>query len=185
MKASNWPNFLGATWFWWIVLITGAALGAFLTCVIRLLVGDGEKAPWVELFAALFAAAAFIVALATYRFASVKSRNDLFGAMHDRLISKEVQATREFLSNATKDDVRRLFEPGNSMFQDVNHTLALYETFSMFAEKRLVNAELYEEAWGRNLRTRRQAILWFLDYREANDKFPSWPHLRRFLNAQV
>lgn len=181
MKAFGLANFLGATWLWWIVLITGAALGAFVTCAVRLAVGDGPKAPWAELITAFLAGLAFVIALATYRFTWMKSQNDLFGVMHDRLLSPEVQTARKFLSNATKEQVGDLFLPGNRQHEIINHTLALYETFSMYAEKRLVNPALYEEMWGQNLRSRRQTILWFLEFRKDKDGFESWPHLRRFL----
>lgn len=183
MKSFGAARFFGATWLWWIVLLTGASLGAFVTCAVRVAAGQGPKGPWAELITAFLAAAAFVLALASYRFTWVKSRNDLFATMHDKLLAQDVQEARKTLVDATYEEVRALFEPSNhGQFKPVNHTLALYETFSMYAERGYVDRALYRDMWGVVLYKLRRQIRWFMDIREKRDGFKSWPHLRRFLD---
>lgn len=181
MRAFGLARIVGETWLWWIVLLTGLALGAFITCAIRVGVGGVNMERWPEMATAIFALLAFIVALLTYRFTLHKHQKDLFVQVHDKLIDPEIQKGRGILAERVgkKSDVGRLSDVD---FRLVNASLALYDTLAMYTQNQDLKLEHVRETWGTAMHRQAGAIRVFIDYREDNDRYRSWPHLRWFLS---
>ncbi len=162
-----------------VPLATGAVAGAIVTCIVRLLVGPGVSGPWLQLIGASVAAAAFVLALRTFNFNQLKSRSDLFNAMHTKLLESDIQYGRAVLSDITRpsdiDDMK------SEDFKSANRALAHYDTLAMYALRGDVVLENVVETWGVAMHRRTEKIQWFMAARAEQDGYASWPHLRQLL----
>lgn len=138
-----------------------------------------EFKDWAQVAAALVTGIALLFTAATFRFAAAKNKRDLFVKLHESLIEPEVQDGRRILAR-TKRYADVVFMKSSDR-KAVNRALSLYETLAIY----VLNGNVYEKealrVWDWPIWNMRQRIGWFVDAREEEDLYRSWPNLRRLI----
>lgn len=129
----------------------------------------------------MVASAALATALLTYAFNLRKSKTDLFISIHEKLIAPETQEGRKHLKAISSfSAVEELKRKGR--FATVNSALALYETLAMYASRGSISDKDLDATWGRAIHERQDQIRVFIDYREEEDGYRSWPNLTKLVD---
>ena len=110
--------------------------------------------------------------------------------MHERLIDIEFQRGRRILIDKVKsvEDVVELRTKSPTEYELVNRTLAMFDIFALYAERRYIDKDLVFSEWGYTLAAIWQAGGYFITERlnrQPPKTWSAWPHFQELGNQSL
>jgi hypothetical protein len=133
-----------------------------------------------DLLALVLAVIGLLVSLNTVRLSVRQARLNAYTRIHELLVSPEIAKGRRmlFLANAAN----ALPEPGDPGWDEINQSLAMYDTLGVYVGNRIVSRKLVLESWHHPLTDIRGPALAFLEHRRGHRVRNPWPSLRTLLD---
>lgn len=138
-------------------------------------VGDNK-----DLLALILAVVGVTVSLVTVRLSIRQARLNAYTRIHELLVSPEVAKGRRLLFLASAANT--LPDPGDPGWDEINQSLAMYDTLGVYVGNRIVSRKLVLESWHHPLNDIRGPALAFLEHRRGYRVRNPWPSLRVLLD---
>ncbi|MFF2495952.1 hypothetical protein [Agromyces sp. NPDC058064] len=122
--------------------------------------------------------AAFAFSLLSYALQRAKDRRDLFLNLHQTLIEPELQEGRRRLHVLDESRLGTIQDEDLDGYQQINRSLAMFDVFAMYVNRRYISEELALEEWGDVLARTWTKAEPFIEARYARSGHRPWPHLR-------
>jgi hypothetical protein len=118
-----------------------------------------------DLIALLISLLALVIGLATVLIAVRQARLDTYARMHEALVQHTAAHGRKLLFLAWKDD--QFPNTQEEDWDQINHSLALYDTLGTYVRRRLVPRRLVLAAWHKQLLAIEKAAEAFQQHRRS------------------
>ncbi|MFF2276223.1 hypothetical protein [Agromyces sp. NPDC058126] len=124
--------------------------------------------------------AAFGFTLLSFALQRAKDRRDLFLSMHRALIEPDLQEGRRRLNALDESRLGSIQDDDLDGYQQINRSLAMFDIFAMYVNRRYISEELALEEWGDVLARTWTKAEPFIEARGERFGHRPWPHLRAF-----
>jgi hypothetical protein len=132
-----------------------------------------------DLVALFLAVLGLAVSLFTVWLSVRQSRLDAYTRMHEMLVSPETARGRRILFLAYAENL--LPEPGDSDWDTINQSLAVYDTLAVYMRRRIVSERLVLSAWFHPLTAISEPARAWVAHRALHGVRNPWPHLNWLL----
>lgn len=142
---------------WTVVFCTGFLLGVVVCYLSQAVIGASARPDsnvgFKDWLTVILAGAALTVSLWALTFNWMKSKQDTFLSIHDKLIAVDLQEGRRLLFAKIKSpaDADRLLAEDMESYQKINRALAMYDVLGLYVKRRYVFKSWVMEEWGSGL----------------------------------
>lgn len=133
-----------------------------------------------DLLALILAVVGVTVSLVTVRLSIRQARLNAYTCIHELLVSPEVARGRRLLFQASH--AGKLPKPYDPGWDEINQSLAMYDTLGVYVRRRIVSKKLVLESWHHPLANIREPALAFLAHRRGQRVRNPWPSLLTLLD---
>lgn len=164
---------------WIIVFFSGVAIGVVSTLLfqaIRGAAGHPDPSLLKDWWSIAFATLAVLLSAGALYYNWMKSKQDTFLSIHEKMISSDLQEGRRLLLSKIKsfEDADRLLQEEPEQYQKVNRALAMYDVMGVYVKRGYILKSWVMEEWGPGLARAREPGLHFIEHRRRQGIASMW-----------
>lgn len=155
---------------WIIVFLSGVALGVVITLLVNAIIGAAaspDPSLLKDWWSIAFGVLAVLLSAGALYYNWMKSKQDTFLSIHEKMISSDLQEGRRLLLSKIKsfEDADRLLEEEPEQYRKINRALAMYDVLGVHVKRGYVLKSWVMEEWGPGLARAREPGSHFIEHR--------------------